>query len=341
METPLTPPFGNHPRALRGPASRGLRLGIAGIVLLIIVLLVCARWGASLLIDYSWWKELGQVRTWIDLYAYSTLPIAGATFITWIVLLIAHARGVHFAGGQISDYPVYSRIASVALLALAFFVSDAGIDNWTVLRFAGSRSLVSAGGFHDPIFGKPVTFYLFDLPFWSDLRGFLFAVVIVTILVYWITARGWQLRFTLPEMTRGPLDFSLLRLPGGLESRFLRGAAAFFLIALAARFYLARFAMVWNQHRFMVGVDYTDDHFALPLYWLVIAALVVGAVLVMVKRWIPAAVIVGGSLALMFIVPGIAGALYVKPNEISLERPYIQAHIEANSSRVRTSRQRS
>ena len=29
--------------------------------------------------------------------------------------------------------------------------------------------------------------------------------------------------------------------------------------------------MVWNQHRFMVGIDYTDDHFALPLYWVVIA----------------------------------------------------------------------
>ena len=198
-----------------------------------------------------------------------------------------------------------------------------------MLRFAGSRGLTSPEGFHDPIFGKPVTFYLFDLPFWSDLRGFLFAVVIVTILVYWITARGWQLRFTLPEITRGPLDLSLLRLSGGLESRFLRGALAFFLVALAARFYLGRFEMVWNQHRFMVGVDYTDDHFALPLYWLVIAALIAGAGLVMLRRWIVAGIAVGGSLVLLFIVPGIAGALYVKPNEISLERPYIQTHIEA------------
>src|SRR5262249_12745725 len=152
------------------------------------------------------------------------------------------------------------------------------------------------GGFHDPIFGKPVTFYLFDLPFWSDLRGFIFAVVIVTILVYWVTARGWQLRFTLPEITRGPLDLSLLRLSGGLESRFLRGAVAFFLIALAARFWLGRFEMVWNQHRFMVGVDYTDDHFALPLYWLVIAALVAGAALVVLRRWIIAGIAVGASL---------------------------------------------
>lgn len=314
---------------LRPPASRGLRIGIIGIIVLILIVLIGARWAASLLIGYSWWKELGQVNTWIDLYAYTTLPIVTATFITWIILLIAHARGVHFAGGQVGDYPIYSRVSALALLFIAFLVSDAGIDNWTVLRFAGSRSLSTSAGFHDPVFGKPVTFYLFDLPFWSDLRGFIFAVVIVTILVYWVTARGWQLRFTLPDITRGPLDLSLFRLSGGLESRFLRGALAFFLVALAARFYLARFEMVWNQHRFMVGVDYTDDHFALPLYGVVIAALIAGAALVIVRRWIPAGIVVVGSLVLLFIVPGIAGALYVKPNEISLERPYIQSHIEA------------
>ncbi len=318
------------PRVITGGRqSQGLRIGLIGIGILLLVLLIGARWAASILIEYSWWKELGQVNTWIDLYAYSTLPIAGATFVTWIILLVAHSRGVHFAGGQVSDYPIYSRISSVALLALAFIVSDAGIDNWTVLRFAGSRSMQNVQGFQDPIFGKPVTFYLFDLPFWSDLRGFIFAVVIVTILVYWLTARGWQLRFSLPEITRGPFDLSLLRLSGGLESKFLRGAVAFFLVAWAARFYLARFEMVWNQHRFMVGVDYTDDHFGLPLYWLVIGALIVGAALVAASRWIAAGVVAGGSLVLMLIVPSIAGALYVKPNEISLERPYIQTHIEA------------
>ncbi|HTA47424.1 MAG TPA: UPF0182 family protein [Bryobacteraceae bacterium] len=317
------------PRVITGRRTSGLRIGLISLIVLFIVLLVGANWGASLLIDYSWWKELGQVETWISLLAYSTLPVAGATLITWIVLLVAHARGVKFAGGRVSDYPIYSRLASVGLLVLSFLIADAAMDNWTVLRFAGSRALKNTGGFQDPIFGKPATFYLFDLPFWSDLRGFIFAVVVVSILVYWLTARGWQLRFTLPEITRGPIDLSLLRLSGGLESRFLRGALAFFLVALAARYYLARFEMVWNQHRFMVGVDYTDDHFALPLYWVVIVALIVGAVLVIARRWIATAAVVGGSLLLLWIVPGIAGALYVKPNEISLERPYIQAHIEA------------
>ena len=143
---------GQDARVITGRPRRGLRLGLIGLVILLFVLLIGARWAASLLIEYSWWKELGQVETWIDLYAYSTLPIAAATFITWIVLLIAHARGVKFAGGRVSDYPIYSRISSVALLALAFFVSDASIDNWTVLRFAGSRALKNIDGFPRPDF---------------------------------------------------------------------------------------------------------------------------------------------------------------------------------------------
>src|SRR5437868_3694896 len=132
---------------------RARRIGLAGLGLLLLLLLLGTRWAASLLIEYSWWKEMGQVRTWLDLYAYSTLPIALATIVAWIVLLIAHARAVHFAGGRVTDYPIYSRLASLVLLALAFFVADASIDNWTVLRFAGSRSLTGAGGYHDPIFG--------------------------------------------------------------------------------------------------------------------------------------------------------------------------------------------
>jgi uncharacterized membrane protein (UPF0182 family) len=316
------------PRVITGRRTPRLPLGLFGLVAGLVALLIAVNWGSSLLISYAWWKEMGQVNTWIDLYAYTTLPVTAATLIAWFVFLITHGRAVKFAGGRVGDYPIYSRLAYVAMLGLAFLVADASIDNWTVLRFAGSRALSPAAGFREPIFGKPVTFYLFDLPFWSDLRGYVFHVVIAAIIVYWLVARGWQLRFTMPEFGQGQIDFSFLRLHGGLESKFLQRALAFFLIALAFRFYLARFEMVWSQHRFMVGVDYTDDHFTLPLYWLMIAALVAGAALVVVRRWIAAGIAVGGSFALIIIVPAIMGALYVKPNEISLERPYIQAHIE-------------
>ena len=69
----------------------------------------------------------------------STLPIAAATFITWIVLLIAHARGVKFAGGRVSDYPLYSRISSVALLALAALISFLDVQRLASGTFPGSH----------------------------------------------------------------------------------------------------------------------------------------------------------------------------------------------------------
>ncbi len=306
-----------------------MRFGLFGLIIAFVLLLIAANWGASLLIDYSWWQELGQVDTWLALYAYSTLPVTAGTLIAWIVLIVAHSRAVRFAGGRVSDYPLYSRIAMLVLLVISFLTADGTIDNWTVLRFAGSRAANTGAGFRDPVFGKPVTFYLFDLPFWSDLRVYVFAVLILAILVYWLVARGWQLRFTLPDLARGSFDLSMLRLSGGLESSFLRGALAVFLAAFALKFYLGRYEMVWNQHRFMVGIDYTDDHFVIPLYWMMIGALILGGVLIAAKRWIAAGGLIGIALVLLFIVPGIAGSLYVKPNEISLERPYILSHIEA------------
>ena len=331
MDEKLDPelPSGSRVYRMRPPASRAKSFGLAGIAVFIFLVVVGANWAASLLIQYSWWKEVGQVKTWLDLYAYSTLPVTAGALVGWIALLIAHSRGLHFAGGRVSDYPIYSRLSALALLGVSFVVSDANIDGWNLLRFAGSRTLSNTVAYHDPIFGQPASFYLFDLPFYADLRGYIFSLVLVTILVYWITARGWQLRFVVPEMPQGGFDLSILHLPGGLESTFLRFATAILLFAFACRFYLGRFQMVWNQHRFMTGIDYTDDHFSLPLYWVVIGAMILGAVLVLVNRWLAAGILAGGSLLLLGVVPSIAGSLLVKPNEISLERPYITNHIEA------------
>jgi len=310
----------------RGDRKRFLLIGLA---VLAGLLLAGVGWASSRLIEYSWWKEMGQVDTWLDLYAWSTMPVTVATVIAWVVLMIAHSRAIRFAGGRTSDYPIYSRVAMLVLLGLSALMADASLDSSTIMQFAGSRALDVSHLYHDPIFGKSAAFYLFDLPFWADLRGYVFALVILAILVYLLVARGWQLRFTLPDLGHGNVDLSFLKLEGGMESRFLRGATAFFLVAIACRYYLDRFAMVWNQHRFLTGIDYTDDHFVLPLNWLVIAALVVGAALVAAKRWIPAGAVIAVSLVLLWIVPPVAGSLYVKPNEISLERPYIEAHIEA------------
>ena len=125
------------------------------------------------------------------------------------------------------EHRLYARISALGLLILGYLIAASSIDTWTVVRFAGSRGLPAAAtAWHDAVFQKPLSFYLFDLPFYLMLRGYVLAIVIFCILVYWIAARGWQLRYQFPAMREsGQIDPTFFRLEGGLESRFLRGAA--------------------------------------------------------------------------------------------------------------------
>jgi len=318
----------------RGRRAAPSKAGKITLVVLLVAAVLGARSAAFYAIEIEWWRELGQFETWLSMLTYGFAPLAAATVLAFLGLWLAHARGLKFAGIALGEHRLYSRISALALLAVAYLIAAGSFDTWTVVRFAGSRGLpLAATAWHDAVFGKPLSFYLFDLPFYVELRSFLLALAIVCILIYWASARGWQLRYAFPRGGHLPeIDPSMLRLEGGLESKFLRGAAVALLLALALRFYLARYEMVYNDHgTFLVGIDYVDLNFGLPLQWVVILACLAAAALVWARRWILA-----GSMAVALIVqwiaPGAVSALYVKPNEISLERPYIDTHIHATRS---------
>ncbi|HUB79072.1 MAG TPA: UPF0182 family protein [Bryobacteraceae bacterium] len=314
--------------------ARPRRAGYIALIVALLVVLFGARSMASYAIEIAWWKELGQFRTWLSMLYYSVAPVTLATIIAFAVLWLAHARALKFADTSLHEHRLYSRLSALVLLLLGYLVAASAIDTWTVVRFAGSRNLPAAAtAWHDAIFGKPLSFYLFDLPFYGMLRSYVLALVVVSILLYWLAARAWQLRYKLGDLqSTREFDPAIFRLEGGLESRFLRGAAVFLLLALAVRFFLGRFEMVYNEHgTFLVGVDYVDLHVGLPMQWLLIAACFAASAFLWMGRWILAASM---SLALVvaFAAPRLVSALYVRPNEISLERPFIDTHIHATRS---------
>ena len=315
------------------PTPRKSRTGFATIAALILALLFGMRWISALAVEYQWWQELGQLQTWINLYVYAFAPVATATLLAALVFWTAHSLALRAAGERLLENRIYAVISSVVLLFVAFVVASATLETWSVVRYAGSRSLASASdGFQDAVFGKPLSFYLFDLPFYSDLRRYLFAIAVIAILIYWLSARLWQLRHRIPEFrATGQFDMGMLRLPGGLESRFLRGAIVVVLISMACKYYLGRYEMVSHDHGFMVGIDYVDANVTLPLQWLLIAACLLAAAFVLMGRWV-LALAMAVALPIEFITPGLVSSLYVKANEISLERPYIETHIHATRS---------
>lgn len=300
-------------------------------IALLFALLIGSRYIASYTIEYEWWKELDQVGTWTSMLLYGIGPLVAATILVFAVLWIGHARGMKFAGARLSDFPLYARLSAVGLFLLSIFIALGSIDSWTVVRYVGGRSVAAnATAWRDPVFGQALPFYLFDLPFYSDLLGLVVGITFFALLVYWLTARGWQLRHVFPKVREEGLAFDLrdLRLQGAMESYYLRSAATLLLIAMAGRFYLSRYSMLLNDHRFMVGIDYVNQNIDLPLRWASVAACAIAIVLVWIGRLRFAAALVIVP-ALQFIIPGIVSAVYVRPNEISMERPYIARHIEA------------
>lgn len=319
-------------REITGRTTRG---GCLWYAIVAVVLFVAARWLCSWAIDYQWWKEMGQLRTWFSILAYSLIPTTGATIIAFIVFWIAHTLALKRARTRFSDHPLYTRITALATFFIALAISLATLDTWTVVRYFGGRDLAGAAtAWRDPVFDNPLSFYLFKIPFYSDLLGLVLGIVVVGALIYWVAERGWQIRDRVGDWRNvQEISLSEMGLAGALQSNFLRGLGAIFLLAMAVRFFLARYSLLLNEHgSFMVGVDYVDQNIVLPLQWLQIGACVVSAIALALSRWRTALVVLVGAILLRNIIPPAVGAFYVRPNEISIERPFIQRHIAATRS---------
>ena len=313
---------------------------IRNLILLALSLLVLG-WAfttaASFTIEYSWWKEIGQAGTWISMLWYSIAPGAAGALLAFIALSLAHARGLHFAGSRPQNSQLYSRLVTVALAIMAIAFASASIDYWTVMSFFGARRLtIASDAWRDQVFSRTLPFYLFDLPFYSQLLSFVFALAILCALVFWATARGWQLadRFQLDRLSRrSTLDLGprALLLPGASRAGFIRVLAMILLLGFAAWVFLGNYELLFNSHAFMTGADYVDEKVTLPLRWLLILAALGALPLSWTQRYRNAMVLVLAFFLLQLAVPEIVRAVYVRPNEISIERPYIERHIQATA----------
>jgi uncharacterized protein len=293
---------------------------------------------ADFIIEYNWWKEVGQVSTWISMLVYGIAPAALGAVFAFLALWAAHGRGLQFAGFRSRELRLYSWLAPLALGLLAVLFASAVVDYWVVMRYVGSLRLATpADGWKDPVFSHTLPFYLFKLPFYADLLGFVFGSWVLCILVFWVTARGWQLvdRFRGPwnrdTMAGLNVDFNVLLLPGATRSNYVRVMSVILLFVFAAWILLGNYELLLNSHAFMTGADYVDEKIVLPLRWLLIVISLACIPLAWKGRYGRALLLLVAGYALLFIVPGVIRAAYVRPNEISIERPYIERHIEATS----------
>jgi uncharacterized membrane protein (UPF0182 family) len=283
-------------------------------------------WFESLGYGSVFWRTLGLQWEIFAIFAAATLVILYGSF---LALKRAHLPDLPdghtiLIGSQpvrLPVEPVLRIVALVASLAIAAAVGAVMMAEWPALALFWYAPH-SAGGVVDPIFGKPLNFFLLALPAWQLIAGWLLTLAVITCIlaVFFILITGGS------RVLAGRLSRAVTLPWRGLSVTF-----AFLLLVLALRVYIARFELLLEDHTIFGGVTYTDAHVTLTGMLVVCAALILGAVIASVNavrapqgRWLIAAIVPAAVCYLA--LQGIAwyvSSFIVKPNELVREKPYI------------------
>src|SRR3984893_18021438 len=292
---------------------------------------VDALWFGSLGYGDVFWKTLSLQWGIFTAFAAATFLILYGSF---LALKRAHLPDLPsgqtiFIGGQplkLPIEPVLRVIALVVSLAIAAATGAGMMVEWPTLALFWYAPRTT-GGVVDPIFGKPLNFFLFTLPAWQLIAGWLRTLAVITcvLAIFFILITGGT------------------RVLAGRRSRYVtlpwRGLSitfAFLLLILAMHAYVGRFERLFDDHTIFGGVTYTDAHVTLTGMLVVCAALVLGAVITAVNvvsaprgRWLVAAILpaVVCYVALQ-VVAWYVSSFIVKPNELVREQPYISHNID-------------
>jgi len=326
------------------PPRRRRRRGLLILAAAVFLVLLGGGTTLSYYVDALWFESLGVA----DVF-WTTLRLQGQTFTFFFVTTFLILYGSYLALkpatlGELAGLPILINgqpiklpvepVIRIAALGGAFVIAAATgaamMANWNVLALywqSGSAAVRAAGAATvDPIFGRPLSFYLFTLPAWQLVSGWLMtlSVLVGAIAVFFVVITGGT------RMLGGRRD------TGAPEWRGLSIAFAGVLLMLAVRVYVGRFEQLFEDHTIFAGVTYTEAHVTLTGMLVVSIALAVGAVLALVNavaaprvRWLVLAV---APAAVCYLAVGIMSwyvtSFIVKPNELVREAPFITHNIE-------------
>ena len=314
-------------------------------IIIVAACLIALGLAADLLVDWLWFSSVGYPGVFLTIIEakgalFFAVFVASAIFL-WLNGILAYrlaGRHGHFppviapwgpAGDQTMaaqfarlsrQLPWRSLIAGGAL-ALAVLIALGEAGSWDVaLRFIRQVPY----GQSDPLYGKDIGFYLFSLPAYVALKNWMLLTLVLSAIVagaiYWVHGN-----FTLNKPLSAP--------PWVIA----HGSAllGLFFAVKAWSYWLDRFLLLYGDNGVVVGAAYTDVHVKLPVLITLVALASAAAFVSWANMWVrsyklPAAgavLVFGSSFVLALAFPALFQRIYVKPNELRLETPYLQRNI--------------
>lgn len=312
---------------------------------IIVVCLIVLGLASDFLVDWAWFSSVGFLGVfWTILRAKSAL--FGAIFMsTASIVWVNGALAARFARSRkmsLVNTP-WQALGSEQLPAvierfvryLPWRLLVAGISvvvatlvalDWTAnWNLALNYIYQVPYGQSDPLYGNDFSFYLFSLPVFVALKNWMLLVLMLGALLATVVYSACgeivldaRHRFVSPAaMGHGSVLLGL------------------FFVVEAWSFDLDRYWLLYGDNGVVVGASYTDVHVGLPILMVLIALSCAAAIASFINVRLRSVRIPLGAVVLLFgtsfVLSPVATTLfqrvYVKPNELQLESPYIGRNI--------------
>ena len=205
----------------------------------------------------------------------------------------------------------------------AALVAWAELSNWNV--FLELLYGVPYGA-NDPLYDNDIGFYLFSLPAYIVIKNWMLLTLFLSAVfagaVYWLSD---DIEYDAQRRSMSPTAIA--------HSSVLLGV---FFAVKAWSYGLDRYLLLYGDNGVVVGASFTNIHVELPILWFLMGLSIVAALVASANLWrrtytlpvVATALVFGASFVLSGVVPGLFQRIFVKPNELQWEKPYIQSNIE-------------
>ncbi len=317
------------------------KLGIAALAALV-VLLAFGRL-PTLYSDFLWFESLGYDPVFVKVLLYRST----AFFVFGAGAAVAAYLGYHFAVENVRPFEPVGRPWYAKPLVLVFggFVGIAMAGAWEPFLL-----LVNAGefGVQDPYFGRPVSFYVFALPAYDLVVGYLMFLTFVSFAValsiyaFFFGVEEFESTGEFGEIQTTGVEFdvaTMLRRIRRYAFGHVSAYAGVFLVLLGFDLYLGRFDLVYSTSGAVFGVGSVEAAVTSPVLLAMAALAAVGGVAVLANLRIRRPEVVYLAIGLLVVVGVVgvaAGSVYqgyvVEPDEFNKEEEYLAHQIEFTRS---------
>ncbi|GAA3610958.1 UPF0182 family protein [Marihabitans asiaticum] len=315
----------------RRAGSRALRWFI-GLGLVVLAVIVAAAiwtellWFEALGFSASWWRRLAAEAL---LFVVGGLLIAVPLAVSLVIPYRQRAMSWPGTPGEraLAQYrevlDPFRRLVTIGLpLVMGLMGGLAAAGQWQQYKLWRHGSEV---GVDDPHFSMDVGYYLFDMPWYSFVVGYLTVVATVCLIA---AAFAHYVYGGLRPPGRGGSSLATFVHLGvlGAVLALLRGVS----------YLLDAHALTTHESAVLTGVGYTDANAVVPAKYILAVAAVMCAgfflAAIRLRRWrlpvIGVATLVGLSVLVGNIYPALVETYKVAPSRSSLEQPYLQDNID-------------